>query len=192
MKTFLTLTTLGSLLAAGCVAADDVYIKEEAKEIVKISVIPHTFTCPECTVQEKMALKAFQEQGITDRYALSALMGNIKQESNFINNICEGGARTGYHGCHRGGFGLIQWTTKSRYDGLGWYARKHGLDPNGMQAQLGWMVEEQQWKKVDYIWKTPGKSINQYMNAAYKWLGWGIHGARTTFSYQYFDRLSET
>ena len=148
--------------------------------------------CKTCTPQEKKVLAFLQGYGINDRAALATIMGNIKQESNFINNICEGGARTGYYGCHRGGFGLIQWTTKSRYDGLGWYARKHGLDPNGMQAQLGWMVEEQQWKKVDYIWKTPGKSIPQYMQAAYKWLGWGIHGARTTFSYQYFDRLSET
>ena len=148
--------------------------------------------CKTCTPQEKKVLAFLQGYGITDRAALATILGNIKQESNFINNICEGGARTGYHGCHRGGFGLIQWTTKSRYDGLGWYARKHGLDPNGMRAQLGWMVEEQQWRKVDYIWKTPGKSIDGYMRAAYRWLGWGIHGARTSFSYQYFDKLSGT
>ena len=47
MKTFLTLTTLGTLLAAGCGASDDIFRKEEVKEI---TVVPHTITCPDCTV----------------------------------------------------------------------------------------------------------------------------------------------
>ena len=30
---------------------------------------------------------------ITDRNALATILGNIKQESNFTANVCEGGAR---------------------------------------------------------------------------------------------------
>ena len=107
----------------------------------------------------------------------------------FDTRICEGGARTGYAGCHRGGFGLIQWTTTGRYNGLGSFARKYGLDPNELSTQLRWMVNERQWRDNEYVWKTPGKSINQYMNAAYRWLGWGIHGARTTYANQYYQAL---
>ena len=187
MKTLLTLTTLGSILTAGCVASDDVYIKEESKEIL---VIPHTFTCPDCTIQEKMALKAFQEQGITDRYALSALMGNIKQESKFIPDICEGGKRVSYNRCYSGGFGLIQWTTTGRYDGLGRYAKINNCDPSTTQCQLGYLFTEREWKMASPGFKTPGKTIDQYMVNAYTWLGWGVHGSRTEYAYNYTRMFS--
>ena len=71
---------------------------------------------------EKKVLDFFIERGIKDKMALAVLLGNIKQESLFITNICEGGARVPYHRCHSGGFGLIQWTTTGRYGGLGRHA----------------------------------------------------------------------
>ena len=37
--------------------------------------------------------------------------------------------------------------------------------------------------------KLTGKSIDQYMKYAYSWIGWGIHGARTKFAYDYSKRL---
>jgi len=74
---------------------------------------------------------------------------------------------------------------------LGNYARINKLDPNTLEAQLGWMVTEVEWKKIEYVWKTPGKSISQYMNAAYRWLGWGIHGNRTVYAHQYYETLSQ-
>ena len=192
MKTFLALTTLGSLLTAGCAVADDktVIKVEESKEIVKIPVIPHTFTCPECTIQEKMALKAFQEQGIDDRYALAALMGNIKQESKFTPDVCEGGARVPYNKCHTGGFGLIQWTTTGRYDGLGKYAKINKCDPSTTECQLGYLFTEREWKLAAPGFKTPGKTIDQYMVNAYTWLGWGVHGKRTDYAYDYTRMIS--
>jgi len=67
------------------------------------------------TENETHVLKFLQQQGITDRAALATILGNIKQESNFETKICEGGKKTGYSHCYRGGFGLIQWTTLSRY-----------------------------------------------------------------------------
>jgi hypothetical protein len=141
------------------------------------------------TEEETIVLNFLQERGITDRAALATILGNIKQESRFDTIICEGGRRTGYHNCHSGGFGLIQWTTVGRYNGLGSFARNYGLNPNELVTQLRYMVNEKQWTSNEHIWKTPGKSIGQYMNAAYRWLGWGIHGARTTYANQYFQAL---
>jgi hypothetical protein len=147
------------------------------------------WTCPGCTDVENRVLKALQNQGITDKNALAVLMGNIKQESKFETTICEGGKRTGYHGCHSGGFGLIQWTTEPRYNGLGRLARQYQLDPDSLDAQLKWLFAEVEWKKVEHRFKTPGKSRGYYMSAAYRWLGWGVHGARTHYSNQYANWL---
>ena len=141
------------------------------------------------TKMETDVLNFLQDRGITDRAALATILGNIKQESLFETRICEGGARTGYSGCHRGGFGLIQWTTQGRYNGLGIFSKNYNLDPNSLEAQLRWMVNEVEWLSVKHIWETPGKSIDGYMKAAYRWLGWGIHGARTTYAHQYYQAL---
>ena len=145
------------------------------------------WTCPGCTDVENTVLKALQDQGISDKTALAVLMGNIKQESKFETTICEGGKKTGYDHCHRGGFGLIQWTTPGRYRGLGQVAREYQLDPNSLDAQLKWLFAEVEWKKVEHIFKTEGQSIEYYMNGAYRWLGWGVHGNRTHYAYKYMN-----
>lgn len=141
------------------------------------------------TEQEQITLKFLQERGITDRAALATILGNIQQESRFNTTVCEGGANTGYNGCHRGGFGLIQWTTVGRYNGLGVFSKNYGLDPNQLTTQLRWMVNEREWLLVQDHFMTPGKSIGQYMRSAHRWLGWGIHGARTSYAYTYYDAL---
>ena len=150
---------------------------------------PKTITCNGCSEKENTTLTFFYNRGITDRNALATLMGNIKQESMFITNICEGGARVPYSNCHRGGYGLIQWTTVNRYDGLGRHAKKIGKAPELLETQLSYLVTEYQWKKVEPKFKTPGKSINQYMKYAYTWLGWGVHGARTNYAHDYRNRI---
>ena len=149
------------------------------------------WVCEGCTENEKIVLEFLQQREIKDKVALSVIMGNIKQESKFHPNICEGGARVPYHHCHRGGFGLIQWTTHGRYNGLGHFANRWGGDPTDLNTQLRWMVNEREWIKVEHIFKTPGLSQGAYMNAAYRWLGWGVHGARTTYSNQYMNRLTQ-
>ena len=142
------------------------------------------------TYHESVTLKILQERGIRDRAALAVMLGNIKQESMFHPNICEGGARIAYHRCYSGGYGLIQWTTIGRYNGLGRYAANTGGDPSTLHTQLGYLFTEYQWKSIEKIMKTPGHTINTYMNATYRWLGWGIHGARTHYAYQYYDMLT--
>ena len=157
---------------------------------VEIEVEKYTgYTCEGCTIQEQMALEAFHSRGITDKYAIAALMGNIKQESKFIPDICEGGARVAYEDCHRGGYGLIQWTTTGRYDGLGYFCKRYDCDPSTTDGQLRYLFNEVQWQRVEPYMKTPGKSIEWYMQHAYKWLGWGVHGARTDYAYNYARML---
>ena len=144
---------------------------------------------PNASHNEKLVLEAMQERGITDEYALAVILGNIKQESNFHSNICEGGHRVSYANCHWGGYGLIQWTCDSRYYGLGRHADSLGLDPTSAEAQVSYIFQEQQWKDIEEGMKTPGKSLAFYMNKAYNWLGWGIHGNRTYYAQQYLSSM---
>ena len=161
----------------------------ESEEVVVIQEKEPIWRGKDFTVTETAVLLFLQQQGITDKAALSTILGNIKQESKFDTEICEGGRRTGYDRCYRGGFGLIQWTTAGRYRGLGQHAKSNGLCPDSLEAQLGWMVNEREWRKIEYVWKTPGKSIDGYMWAAKKWLGWGVHGARTSYAHTYYSQL---
>ena len=184
---------------AGAATLSDILDGMEADNIKEVTVIKEEsmqakevrFTCDNCTENEKIVLDFFQDYGIKDKYALATLMGNIKQESMFITNICEGGARVPYHQCGSGGYGLIQWTSPSRYHGLGRHAREIGGNPSTLKTQLSYLVTERPWKMAEAKLKTPGQSIGYYMNGAYTWLGWGIHGNRTLYSNQYVNRLTQ-
>ena len=144
--------------------------------------------CKGCNENENVALNYFQDIGIKDRNALATILGNIKQESTFVPNICEGGSKRSYRSCW-GGYGLIQWTSANRYYGLGDFAKKYGGSPSSLQTQLRYLTNEVQWKSVEDRMKKPGKSIYSYMNDAYDWIGWGHHGARTSYAYDYASRL---
>ena len=145
--------------------------------------------CVNCNANEKATLKFLQHRGIRGVNALATVMGNIKQESGFKTNICEGGARVPYNRCMRGGFGLIQWTTDNRYYGLGKFCRKYNCNPNSLDGQLRYMVNESQWKQLEPVLKKSGRSIEYYMNKSWYWLGWGIHGNRTRYAYNYASRF---
>jgi len=150
---------------------------------------PPIIKCVDCNYNENKTLSFLQSRGIRDKNALAVVMGNIKQESNFTPMICEGGLKTSYRGCRSGGFGLIQWTTSRRYYGLGSFCNKYGCDPNTLTGQLRYMVNESQWRKLEPVLKRPGYSISYYMKHSWNWLGWGIHGNRTRFAYNYRSRL---
>jgi hypothetical protein len=51
------------------------------------------------------------------------------------------------------------------------------------------MVNEREWQLVEHIFKAPNQSKGSYMNAAYRWLGWGIAGDRTHYSNNYYNAL---
>ena len=144
--------------------------------------------CKGCNENENATLAYFQSLGIKDRNALATIMGNIRQESTFVPNICEGGSRTSWSNCGRG-YGLIQWTSANRYYGLGDFAKKYGGSPSSLHTQLRYLTNEVQWKEIEERMKTPGKSINRYMDYAYSWIRWGHHGARTSYAHDYASRL---
>ena len=164
---------------------EPVTLNETSGEVEETNLV----TCTNCSEEENMVLKALQERGITDRNALAVIMGNIRQESRFDSKICEGGQRTGYHGCHRGGFGLIQFTSTHRYLGLGKFARAHQMDPDALETQIQYVFTEREWRAAEGGFLQEGQSIDFYMNHAYTWLGWGIHGSRTHYSNQYAAKL---
>jgi len=161
----------------------------ETKEVVPEKPKVKRLVCKGCNINESRALEFLQDRGITDKNALATIMGNIRQESTFIPNICEGGARVSYSGCRSGGYGLIQWTNAPRFYGLGAHAARIGASPSSMDAQLDYMLYEGDWKMIEDQMKTPGKSINDYMRLAKRWIRWGHHGARTDFAYGYANRL---
>ena len=169
--------------------------EEQKKEVVVSDSAPvklksPTWQCIDCTPEERYVLSELQNKTrITDRNALATILGNIKQESKFHSNICEGGARVPYSDCNRGGYGLIQWTTKNRYLGLGLFCDKYGCDPSSLEGQTRYMINEIHFQKVLSDFEGRGKTVQQYMIPAYYWLGWGIKGDREVYSYNYSKKL---
>jgi hypothetical protein len=161
----------------------------ETKEVVPEKPKVKRLVCKGCNTNESRTLEFLQKRGISDKNALATIMGNIRQESTFTPNICEGGARVPYHQCRSGGVGILQWTNAPRYYGLGKFAARIGGDPSTLDTQLQYMMYEGDWKMIENQMKTPGKSINDYMRLAKKWIRWGHHGARTDFAYNYANRL---
>ena len=166
----------------------DVAINVE--KAVPIEVVEKEWKCPSCNKNEQYVLQQLQAKTkITDRNALATIMGNIKSESNFIPNICEGGARVPYNQCHRGGYGLVQWTSTNRYLGLGRFSKKYGYDPSSLEGQTAYMINEYTFQKYLPEFEGNGQPVHQYMVAAYYWLGWGIKGYREQYAYDYTKKL---
>ena len=151
--------------------------------------VEKVWKCKGCNQTETYALDYLQKQGIKDKNALATIMGNIKQESDFVPNICEGGARIKYESCRSGGYGLIQWPDSSRYNGLGNHAARLGGSASSLDTQLNYMLNENDWKIIERGMKTPGRSIDSYMGLASRWIRWGDHGARTEYAYRYANKM---
>lgn len=190
MATAVMAGVLGAVATAFLVPHQEV---STAPPPVRIPVVVYEpkWNCPTCTPEEKYVLKELQEHTkITDRNALSTIMGNIKQESNFTANICEGGARIPYSECTRGGYGLIQWTSLGRYNNLGKFCDKFSCDPSTLEGQTRYMINESVFQRYLPEFEGRGKTIRQYMVPAYYWLGWGIKGYRELYAHDYYKKLS--
>ena len=161
----------------------------ETKEVVPEKPKVKRLVCKGCNHNESLTLEFLQNRGITDKNAIATIMGNIRQESTFTPNVCEGGARVSYSACRSGGYGLIQWTNASRYNGLGNHAARIGGNPSSLNTQLDYMLYEGDWKMIENQMKVPGKSINDYMGFTKKWIRWGHTGARIDYAYNYANRL---
>ena len=157
---------------------------------VPIKVVEKEWTCPGCNPNEQFVLKEIQKRTkIRDKNALATIMGNIKSESGFRPNVCEGGAIVPYQQCRRGGYGLIQWTTTARYNGLGKFCRKYDCDPSSLEGQVRYMLNENQFRKYLPEFEGRGFTVDQYMVPCYYWLGWGIKGYRQQYAYDYTKKL---
>ena len=168
--------------------AVDVTVNVE--KAVPIEVVEKTWKCVDCSPAEQYVLEQLQDKTkITDKNALATILGNIKQESKFYPNICEGGARVPYSDCHRGGYGLIQWTSENRYLGLGLFCQKYSCDPSSLEGQTRYMINESVFQRYLPEFEGSGKTVQQYMIPAYRWLGWGVEGPRLTYAYNYTKKL---
>lgn len=169
------------------------YEEISSPAVVEIPVVQYTaetWTCPECSPEEKYVLSELQEHTrIKDRNALATIMGNIKQESNFTANVCEGGARVSYSECHSGGYGLIQWTSIGRYNNLGKFCNNFGCDPSTLEGQTRYMINESTFQRYLPMFEGSGQTVRQYMVPAFYWLGWGIKGNRELYSYDYVKKM---
>ena len=185
-----TIATI-ALLASSCTAATlDADVDLNSGTSVPIEVKESRWRCPDCTPNEQYVLEQLQEKTkIRDRNALATLLGNIKQESNFHPNICEGGSRVSYGDCTRGGYGLIQWTSIGRYMALGKFCDNYGCDPSSLEGQTRFMINEKTFQRYLPEFEGRGFSISQYMVPAYYWLGWGIKGNREVYSHNYYQKL---
>ena len=161
----------------------------ETKEVVPEKPKVKRLVCKGCNTNETKTVEFLQKRGITDKNAIATIMGNIRQESTFTPNVCEGGARVSYSACTSGGYGLIQFTDAPRYNGLGKFAARIGGDPSTLDTQLRYIITEPQWRGIEDRLKVPGKPIEYYMRLAYTWLGWGHKGARTEYAYNYSNKL---
>ena len=164
----------------------------ETPEIQPLPVVPYqaTWKCEDCSPEEQYVLEQLQEHTkITDPNALATIMGNIKQESKFIPNICEGGARVNYEDCHVGGYGLIQWTSIGRYNNLGKFCDKYNCDPSSLEGQTRYMINENVFRRYLPEFEGRGRTVRQYMVPAYYWLGWGIKGNREIYAWDYSKKL---
>ena len=184
------LAGIGGAIAFPLLTAPPSVIEIPVEPFEPKAEVEKTWQCPDCTPEEQYVLAELQERTrITDRNALATIMGNIKQESKFIPNICEGGARVPYNACHSGGYGLIQWTTLARYRGLGGFCEKYGCDPSSLEGQTRYMINENIFQRYLPMFEGSGQTVDQYMAPAYYWLGWGIKGNRELYAYDYVKKL---
>jgi len=191
LAAFSVTSTHAEMMTGLPIAVLDVKIdKGPPQKAIPIEVEEKSWKCPGCNKNEKYVLEQLQEKTkITDKNALSTIMGNIKSESNFIPNICEGGARVPYNKCLRGGYGLIQWTSIGRYNGLGSFCKKYGCDPSSIEGQTRYMINEPIFQRYLPEFEGRGWGVHQYMVPSYYWLGWGIKGYREQYAYQYTKKL---
>ena len=183
---------IGILASAIAVPSPQEPPEVKVEEPIKIPIVRYeaTWTCPDCNDNEKYVLAQLQKHTkISDRNALATIMGNIKSESNFYPNICEGGARVPYNQCYSGGYGLIQWTSINRYRNLGKFAIKYDCDPSTLECQTRYMINESVFQRYLPEFEGSGQTVAQYMVPAYYWLGWGIKGYRQEYAYDYTKKL---
>ena len=89
------LVLFGSLTLASC--ANETTASQEIPKSLSAETYSPRWRCNGCSSSEKFVLRKLQEEtNIKSRNSLAVILGNIKQESGFNANICEGGTRVTY------------------------------------------------------------------------------------------------
>ena len=102
-----------------------------------------------------------------------------------------GRGRVPYRDCHRGGYGLIQWTSVNRYDNLGRFCEKYGCDPSSLEGQTRYMINESDnFQRMLPEFEGRGHTVSQYMNCPCLLLvGLGHQGQTKTYAWDYSKKL---
>lgn len=82
------------------------------------------------------------KQGGMSSQAAAGIFGNLMQESGMNPRVLEGGAIGNLKIDGNTGYGIAQWTSQDRQQGLANYAAAKGTDPGDMQTQLGYLQSE--------------------------------------------------
>ena len=170
-----SIATVGAAAALfavyGMPSAPPVPVQES--KVVELEVTPTAWTCPDCTENEQYVLAELQKHTkISDRNALAAIMGNIKQESNFVPNICEEEIEFLTTIAIAGVMVLFSGPPINRYNNLGKFCENYGCDPSSLEGQTRYMINESTFQKYLPEFEGRGFTVSQYMVPSYYWLGW--------------------
>ena len=126
---------------------------------------------------EKEVVDLLIYHGIMDNNAIAAVLGSIRQESNFdpFN-----------YNSYEEAFGIFQW----RLD------RRRRLEERcgnmTISCQMHYAFSESDWKSIENELKTPGESIEVYTQSMRKYLRYGIAGNRINYAYEYANILNQS
>lgn len=121
----------------------------------------------------------FASKGLSSS-AIAGIMGNLQQESG-LNPNAPGG-------------GLAQWTG-SRRAALNAYAKKHGLSPNSLEAQLGFMWQEMSSGKYGDMSKMNNMTPSQaaaYFESHYEKAGKPMLANRQKYANQFYNEFGSS
>ncbi|MCB5368960.1 phage tail tip lysozyme [Collinsella aerofaciens] len=121
----------------------------------------------------------FSSKGLSSS-AIAGIMGNLQQESG-LNPNAPGG-------------GLAQWTG-SRRAALNAYAKKNGLSPNSLEAQLGFMWEEMSSGKYGDMSKMNNMTPSQaaaYFEKNYEKAGKPMLANRQKYANQFYNEFGSS
>ena len=99
----------------------------------------------------------FKEKGMSEA-GIAGLMGNLRAESNLESNIVEGGSHANEITLNGNtGYGLAQWTSLNRQQGLYDYAKSKGTSTSDLNTQLEYL-----WQELNGSYKSV---LSRLMNA---------------------------
>ena len=132
--------------------------------------------CPTCTPAEQYVLKELQKQtNIKSRNAFRRFLETLNRKVTSVPSYARRGSRVPYDRCFasRWIYGIIQWTTESRYNGLGSFCKKYGCDPSSLAGQVRYMINENQFQTVLPEFEGGVDTVAQYMVPCYYWIRLG-------------------